>query len=502
MLKLCPLGRTVQASTLALLGLAACSRLPHPAREIADQLTAFPVTVQPGDSTTRVVLRPVRSSLRITPAPGDSGVITVTIAGRWAAADEGRLMALTPEDLRPALLRAGIQPLSLRQIDGKIELSGTIQGRSDGERWRMARDILPWTPNPAASIVPLALNRWRRHVVDENRPGKAVFVIPADIDHDGRPEILAGAFAYHRTGIALDRWSRTRLGGDLGNVALAADLDRDGYLDLIGTKSDADYPVDSTLVWLRGSTAGALLPGSTIPPGHGDFLQGIALVGSSEHGAQIAFSWHKGRNGIQLLSLTNGQPDSLGVISTYSQDEQLTAADIDGDGRTDLVTGTRWLRRSDSAWSLGTIDTTTASPDRNRVADINGDGKPDVVTGFEAISVPGWVCWYQQAGNGWIRHDVAELVGPMSLDLGDLDADGDIDIVVGEHNLKQPTSARLLILENLGGGAAWRQIEIARGDEHHDGAQLVDIDGDGDPDVISVGWGHSKVLLYENLAIP
>jgi hypothetical protein len=28
----------------------------------------------------------------------------------------------------------------------------------------------------------------------------------------------------------------------------------------------------------------------------------------------------------------------------------------------------------------------------------------------------------------------------------------------------------------------------------------VDIDGDGDMDIVSIGWGHPNVLLYENRA--
>jgi len=38
------------------------------------------------------------------------------------------------------------------------------------------------------------------------------------------------------------------------------------------------------------------------------------------------------------------------------------------------------------------------------------------------------------------------------------------------------------------------------GDEHHDGAVVVDIDGDEDNDIISIGWGHDQVILYENKA--
>lgn len=36
------------------------------------------------------------------------------------------------------------------------------------------------------------------------------------------------------------------------------------------------------------------------------------------------------------------------------------------------------------------------------------------------------------------------------------------------------------------------------GDEHHDGAVLADIDDDGDLDILSIGWSHARVLLYEN----
>jgi hypothetical protein len=58
------------------------------------------------------------------------------------------------------------------------------------------------------------------------------------------------------------------------------------------------------------------------------------------------------------------------------------------------------------------------------------------------------------------------------------------------------------VFENVDGkGEAWSPHLLSVGDEHHDGTILVDIDGDGDLDIISIGWGHGKVLLYENKSI-
>ena len=76
------------------------------------------------------------------------------------------------------------------------------------------------------------------------------------------------------------------------------------------------------------------------------------------------------------------------------------------------------------------------------------------------------------------------------------------EIIVGEHSPPNPNDCRLLILENAdGSGTSWSLHSIHKGDEHHQGAQAVDIDDDGDLDIISVGWTHKRVLLYENRAI-
>jgi hypothetical protein len=246
-----------------------------------------------------------------------------------------------------------------------------------------------------------------------------------------------------------------------------------------------------------------------LPAGAGDFLQGRALGHfSSASKLQLALSWHVAGKGIELMTIPPvPMRDEWKIehISIFSQDEALSSGDIDRDGRLDLLLGTVWLRNAPDGWHRFTIDPTRTNPDRNRLADVNRDGKLDAVVGFEAISSKGEVTWYEQgpvATQPWKVHLIGTVIGPMSLDVADFDGDGDLDVVVGEHNLEHPELARLLLFENLDGrGGRWREHVLYTGDEHHDGAIAVDIDGDGDVDIISIGWGHGKVLLYENMGM-
>jgi len=48
------------------------------------------------------------------------------------------------------------------------------------------------------------------------------------------------------------------------------------------------------------------------------------------------------------------------------------------------------------------------------------------------------------------------------------------------------------------GHGAKADVRGAEVGEHHDGAVLADIDDDGDLDILSIGWSHGRVLLYEN----
>ncbi|MDP8931889.1 MAG: VCBS repeat-containing protein [Actinomycetota bacterium] len=349
------------------------------------------------------------------------------------------------------------------------------------------------------------LEHWQRQVVDGARPDRAIFVTTADVDGDGASDILTGAWWYRNPGSGGGRWQRREIGAPLRNLAAVHDYDGDGDPDVLGTEGKGSSP-NATFVFARNDGSGGFTL-REVSEARGDFLGGSA-VGRFNPGGPIetALSWHNGGGGIQMLTTPDdpmSEPWAWRIVSTTTQTNGLSAGDIDGDGDLDLLLGTRWLRNDGGLWTTLTIAESAEEPDRTLLADINRDGRLDAVVGFETVSAPGPLAWYEQdtATGPWREHRIATVVGPMSVDVADLDGDADLDVVVGEHNVEAPTTARLLVFENLDGqGGSWAEHEVHRGDEHHDGAQLSDIDGDGDRDIVSIGWSHGQVLLYLNAA--
>lgn len=401
-------------------------------------------------------------------------------------------------------------------IDGDfdIDLVGTNWERKD---YRGDYPVWIWRNQSAPA------SSWQRHVIDGERPGQATAILAADLDGDGFDDLVSGGWWYRNPHRPDGQWQRHALGAGATDAIAVSDVDNDGDVDILATGWYGYHSRQGLRAW-----ALAFLSGRPRHPGNyghriflaentgagqfrtqliaeseeGDLTQGVAeLPGTS--GRTWLLSWHREQTSLLALHLTitpEGPQWRTEPFSPYSQSEDLSIADLDRDGHPDVVLGTRWLRHTGGDWQLEVIDPGDGKPDRNGSADLDGDGWIDVVVGFEAVSRPGELVWYRNpAGAGtWQKQVIAGLTGPMSLDLADLDGDSDPDLVVGEHNLKNPDAARLAWFENLGSGRAWRGHLIHRGDEHHDGALLVDLDRDGDLDVASIGWGHRRVLVYEN----
>jgi len=191
------------------------------------------------------------------------------------------------------------------------------------------------------------------------------------------------------------------------------------------------------------------------------------------------------------------------VADAFASARYVVAADLDGDGDHDLVGAAAvadaivWWENADGAAGAWNAHTVTDSFDfamHVRVADLDGDGDPDLVGAALKADA---ILWWENAdgaAGAWTEHTVdAAFDGARQVALVDLDGDGDTDILgaadVGDE---------MAWWENANAASAWTKHPI---DPNFDGANSVhaiDLDGDGDLDVLGSADAADQVAWWQN----
>jgi len=373
------------------------------------------------------------------------------------------------------------------------------------------------------AIVACAISAWavseRNSVAEDDfgfrvheiaRPGGSKFgqTSAVDVDRDGDLDFVSGrqygtVFWFENQGTG--RWVEHVIGQeadtDVGGVAF--DVDRDGWVDQV-----------SGGTWFRN-------PGEPRSAGKWERHENGAIPTHDNVTADI-----DGDGKLDLVSLI----DKLGVFwyripedPTQEWREHqvlgvtdpqchggLAVGDVDGDGDADIFRVDRWLENAGgkgTEWTEHRVfEFGTVGPwgiqTRAELVDVDRDGDLDLVQA-EGDVLDGRVAWFENSGDGseWVTHEIKPRGHRQdfhSLCVADFDNDGDVDLFTGGGPLTEGVHV-WFVWENADGrGGEWTEHVIQRGLPTHESV-CGDVDGDGDIDLLTKPWRGDRHLLVENL---
>ncbi len=180
------------------------------------------------------------------------------------------------------------------------------------------------------------------------------------------------------------------------------------------------------------------------------------------------------------------------------------ASDLDGDGDMDLLVNSYfgdkvvWFENLNGLGSFGTpqtITTLTNGPKQIYASDLDGDGDMDVLSASYDDST---VAWYENIngqGNFGTQQIISNtLIGAWSILAIDIDNDGDKDVLAAQYG-----GFSIVWFENINGQGSFgpQQIITTTADSTRS-LYAADLDNDGDMDVLAAIEDDDKIAWYEN----
>jgi hypothetical protein len=335
-----------------------------------------------------------------------------------------------------------------------------------------------------------------------------------DMNGDGRPDILSGAYWYENPGPQGGEWTRHQYRtvdtrgefvSDCGEWIV--DVNHDGAPDLVTTGWMTDglwwyeNPKKPGVMWKKHFITHTVeTEGGWMADINGDGKPDLALA-------------HYGRSGVIWIDFSGPEP-KVHHVGGHDQDGHgIGIADINGDGKADILTPFGWFQNIDAdkdqwqwhaEWKLGEAGFPIIG------YDVNGDGKTDIIYGRGHSY---GLYWLEQKSDGvkreWVKHVIDESFSQVhALKLADIDGDGQMELLAGKryrgHNGNDPGSYDPLVvyyykIDRKTG--TFTRYPISMNGSAGAGTQFIveDFDGDGDQDIALAG--KTGVHLFENLKI-
>ena len=412
----------------------------------------------------------------------------------------------------PAFVRQDIAtglnyPVSLHvadlDSDGDPDLAGTT--RDDGR--------ITWYENSGAA------NPWfSARPVAADMPG-AVSVHSGDFDADGRLDLVGAAedtnriVWYRNNGARPPAFEvRTIRNGpappaniDYAKSVFAADIDGDGDADVAFVSEQQNQ-----VGWYENQGRGRQFIEHILTI-TADHAKTVIVADADSDGDNDLLAASSVDNKVLLFENTRGAPANFtGRIVTNSARgaRAVHADDIDGDGDIDLFSASRddnrvvlYLNQTTHRTALiSSQQETILSVQRSArgvwTVDIDNDGRRDILS----VSL-NQVAWYRNEGGQPPRFTMYSVANNLEagrwVAAGDLDGDGDADLIVADTR-----ASNIWWYENLltqpGAPPSFAAHLVTNQTQDPRTVLPADLDGDGDLDLYSSSNGDNSVYWYEN----
>ena len=266
-----------------------------------------------------------------------------------------------------------------------------------------------------------------------------------DLDADGHPELLVAAYGrIHAYDVDTGRllWSSAALGANL--VIGTGELKDGGAPEVVVSADTA-----GARVWILDSTTGALLSTHHHSPRNATIDHWHATMVNIDDDDALELVWRPGTTASGTLYLANFDVES-GVFETRSAayegdwtSHQILAGDVDGDGRAEVLvnqigelrvwhpdTGHYTVFPDIHPGHVNTEQYLFRLPDQDADWQVVTGNVHDVGIGVDAPTVEGgrvWACWLGSGSQQRPRLESAtQRTPPM-----DIDGDGDPDLIMG-----------------------------------------------------------------------
>ncbi|OUS07337.1 hypothetical protein A9Q81_01270 [Gammaproteobacteria bacterium 42_54_T18] len=327
--------------------------------------------------------------------------------------------------------------------------------------------------------------------------GDSKGVALGDLDGDGDLDMAVvndfsgGNKIYLNDGASTFSEPLQSIGTDNSEAVALGDMDGDGDLDMV-VANDNFY---KSKIYLND--------GSAIFTGSGQEIETSSSVDvvlgdlDGDGDLDVIFVKHFGGNDIYMNDGSGVLGDAVQSIGDDKEGDTIALGDVDGDGDLDMIVGnvnfsstdeTRlYLNDGNGVFSTSSVSLGLNVNSHIELGDLDGDGDLDMIIAnlSRYVSSPNRVYINDGSGVFSILEQSLDDFESTSLALGDVDLDGDLDCITDDS-----------IYINDGSGTFTKLNFPFRNSSKTSVITLGDVDGDGDLDiVVAVDGGGNEVYI-------